>query len=82
MPHDPLGAVKDAALRTCIAECAAAPDGRGRRWPRGRCLEALQVAGASPKMANVCADAAVAVGVTIAAGARAAQQALDQGAAR
>ena len=81
MQPDPNAAVK-AALQVCIADCAAATDGRGRRWPRGRCVEALQLAGTPPVLAARCADAAVAVGVVIAAGARAALQALDQGVAR
>jgi hypothetical protein len=82
MQPDTPSAATAAALRTCMADCANAADGRGRRWPRGRCVEQLQLAGASPWMASRCADAAVAVGVTIAASARAALQALNTGAAR
>lgn len=52
-------------IRQCIAVCAAARDGRGRRYPELACYRAL-LPGTTPTIAMLSAQAARIVGETIA----------------
>lgn len=52
-------------IRHCIARCAAAKDGRGRRYPELECYRAL-LHGSTPTIAMMTAQAARRVGEAIA----------------